>query len=113
MRRSILRSGLLCGDDDIAVPCGRQPAYGYLWRSIPPPFAGTFASLGCCCTATCSGANSAAGNRSSARRRTAMAAVTQLKTSNTAIKDLYAIGEVPPLGHVPAKMHAWAIRKER
>ena len=28
-------------------------------------------------------------------------------------KDLYDIGEVPPLGHVPGKMHAWAIRKER
>src|SRR3979490_2093130 len=28
-------------------------------------------------------------------------------------KDLYEIGEVPPLGHVPARMHAWAIRKER
>ena len=29
------------------------------------------------------------------------------------LKDLYDIGEVPPLGHVPARMHAWAIRKER
>ena len=28
-------------------------------------------------------------------------------------KDLYALGEIPPLGHVPEKMHAWAIRKER
>ena len=28
-------------------------------------------------------------------------------------KDLYEIGEVPPLGHVPSRMHAWAIRKER
>ena len=28
-------------------------------------------------------------------------------------KDLYEIGEIPPLGHVPAKMYAWAIRKER
>ena len=28
-------------------------------------------------------------------------------------KDLYDIGEIPPLGHVPAKMYAWAIRKER
>src|SRR4029077_15739706 len=28
-------------------------------------------------------------------------------------KDLYEIGERPPLGHVPARMHAWAIRKER
>ena len=29
------------------------------------------------------------------------------------LKDLYQIGEIPPLGHVPAKMYAWAIRKER
>jgi crotonyl-CoA carboxylase/reductase len=28
-------------------------------------------------------------------------------------KELYAIGEIPPLGHVPAKMHACVIRKER
>jgi crotonyl-CoA carboxylase/reductase len=28
-------------------------------------------------------------------------------------KDLYALGEMPPLGHVPAQMHAWAIRRER
>ncbi len=28
-------------------------------------------------------------------------------------KDLYEIGEIPPLGHVPEKMYAWAIRKER
>ena len=28
-------------------------------------------------------------------------------------KDIYAIGEVPPLGHVPKKMHAWVIRKDR
>ena len=30
-----------------------------------------------------------------------------------ATKDLYEIGEIPPLGHVPEKMHAWAIRRER
>ena len=29
------------------------------------------------------------------------------------LKDLYDIGEIPPLGHVPEKMHAWVIRKER
>ncbi|HXT07010.1 MAG TPA: crotonyl-CoA carboxylase/reductase [Roseiarcus sp.] len=29
------------------------------------------------------------------------------------LKDLYEIGEIPPLGHVPSKMYAWAIRKER
>ena len=28
-------------------------------------------------------------------------------------KDLYEIGEIPPLGHVPKNMYAWAIRKER
>ena len=28
-------------------------------------------------------------------------------------KDLYEVGEIPPLGHVPAQMHAWAIRRER
>ena len=28
-------------------------------------------------------------------------------------KDLYEVGEIPPLGHVPARMHAWAIRRER
>ena len=52
-----------------------------------------------------------------------MSTVTQLnppktsppKTSSTPppVKDLYEIGEIPPLGHVPAKMYAWAIRKER
>lgn len=29
------------------------------------------------------------------------------------IKDLYDIGEMPPLGHVPKQMHAWVIRRER
>ncbi|MDZ4093426.1 MAG: crotonyl-CoA carboxylase/reductase, partial [Paracoccaceae bacterium] len=28
-------------------------------------------------------------------------------------KDLYEVGEMPPLGHVPARMYAWAIRRER
>ncbi len=28
-------------------------------------------------------------------------------------KDLYEIGEIPPLGHVPKSMYAWVIRKER
>ncbi len=32
---------------------------------------------------------------------------------DTPAKDLYEVGEIPPLGHVPAKMHAWAIRRER
>jgi crotonyl-CoA carboxylase/reductase len=29
------------------------------------------------------------------------------------LKPLYEIGEIPPLGHVPARMYAWAIRRER
>ncbi|MFO1190526.1 MAG: crotonyl-CoA carboxylase/reductase [Alphaproteobacteria bacterium] len=30
-----------------------------------------------------------------------------------ALKDLYEIGEIPPLGHVPSRMYAWAIRRDR
>ncbi len=29
------------------------------------------------------------------------------------IKDLYDIGEIPPIGHIPSKMHAWVIRRDR
>ncbi len=29
------------------------------------------------------------------------------------LKDLYEVGEIPPLGHVPKNMYAWVIRKER
>lgn len=29
------------------------------------------------------------------------------------LKDLYDIGEIPPLGHVPKQMHAWVIRRDR
>ena len=29
------------------------------------------------------------------------------------VKDLYEIGEIPPLGHVPKSMYAWVVRKER
>ena len=29
------------------------------------------------------------------------------------VKDLYEIGEMPPLGYVPTQMYAWAIRRER
>jgi crotonyl-CoA carboxylase/reductase len=44
----------------------------------------------------------------------AMAEVVPLNPSKaSAAKELYAIGEIPPLGVVPPKMHAWAIRKER
>jgi crotonyl-CoA carboxylase/reductase len=28
-------------------------------------------------------------------------------------KDLYEVGEIPPLGYVPKKMYAWAIRRDR
>lgn len=28
-------------------------------------------------------------------------------------KDLYEVGEIPPMGHVPNQMYAWAIRRER
>jgi len=28
-------------------------------------------------------------------------------------KDLYELGEIPPLGHTPKQMYAWAIRRER
>ena len=34
-------------------------------------------------------------------------------TYDAPVKDLYEVGELPPLGHVPAQMHAWAIRRER
>ncbi|SDD75107.1 crotonyl-CoA carboxylase/reductase [Rhodospira trueperi] len=33
--------------------------------------------------------------------------------SNQDKKDLYELGEIPPLGHVPKQMYAWAIRRER
>ena len=29
------------------------------------------------------------------------------------LKDLYEVGEIPPVGHVPKKMYAWTIRRER
>ncbi|MEM9122376.1 MAG: crotonyl-CoA carboxylase/reductase [Pseudomonadota bacterium] len=34
-------------------------------------------------------------------------------TGQEVYKDLYEIGEIPPLGHVPKNMYAWAIRRER
>ena len=36
-----------------------------------------------------------------------------LDTHSPAKKDLYEMGELPPLGHVPKQMYAWAIRRER
>jgi crotonyl-CoA carboxylase/reductase len=38
---------------------------------------------------------------------------TSAKDATAPVKDLYQVGEIPPLGQVPAKMHAWVIRKER
>src|SRR5919108_64643 len=32
---------------------------------------------------------------------------------SVARKDLYEVGEIPPVGHVPKSMYAWTIRKER
>src|SRR5262245_58474170 len=47
-------------------------------------------------------------------RRHPMPAVARTKPPQAAgLKDLYDVGQIPPLGHVPAQMHAWAIRKER
>src|SRR5271165_5701910 len=34
-------------------------------------------------------------------------------SATESIKDLYEIGEIPPLGHVPASMYAWVVRKDR
>ena len=34
-------------------------------------------------------------------------------TYNAPQKDLYEVGEMPPLGYVPKQMHAWTIRRER
>jgi len=28
-------------------------------------------------------------------------------------KDLYEVGEIPPMGHVPEQMYAWTIRRDR
>ena len=37
----------------------------------------------------------------------------QIVPYDAPVKDLYEVGEMPPLGHVPANMYAWAIRRER
>ncbi len=34
-------------------------------------------------------------------------------TAAADLKDLYEVGEIPPLGHVPKNMYAWSIRRER
>ena len=33
--------------------------------------------------------------------------------TSTVEKDIYDIGEIPPLGYVPKQMHAWVIRRDR
>src|SRR6202162_1078616 len=46
-------------------------------------------------------------------RTTGMRAVAKMRTPQAAARSLYEIGETPPLGYVPERMYAWAIRKER
>src|SRR5512147_522831 len=41
------------------------------------------------------------------------AEVIQLHKGNGGRKYLYEVGEIPPMGHLPSKMYAWAIRRER
>ena len=36
-----------------------------------------------------------------------------IATYDAPVKDLYEVGELPPMGHVPKQMYAWAIRRER
>ena len=36
-----------------------------------------------------------------------------LDVADAPVKDLYDVGEFPPLGHVPKQMHAWVLRRER
>mgnify|MGYP002527060531 CR=1 FL=1 len=33
--------------------------------------------------------------------------------STAQLKDLYEVGQIPPLGHAPKQMYGWAIRRER
>ena len=35
------------------------------------------------------------------------------QNASAPLKDLYEVGEIPPVGHVPSKMYAWTIRRER
>ncbi|MDJ1016185.1 MAG: crotonyl-CoA carboxylase/reductase [Paracoccaceae bacterium] len=37
----------------------------------------------------------------------------EMTSYSAPVKDLYDVGEMPPLGHLPENMHAWAIRRER
>ncbi len=42
-----------------------------------------------------------------------MAQPAEAQTYDAPIKDLYELSEMPPLGHVPERMYAWSIRRER
>jgi crotonyl-CoA carboxylase/reductase len=42
-----------------------------------------------------------------------MTAAAKIAAAQPAKKDLYEVGEIPPLGHVPKSMYAWTIRAER
>ena len=44
---------------------------------------------------------------------TTLASALDTSTVAPRTRDLYEIGEIPPLGHVPAKMYAWTICRER
>jgi len=35
------------------------------------------------------------------------------QAASAPLKDLYEVGEIPPVGHVPSKMYAWVIRRDR
>jgi crotonyl-CoA carboxylase/reductase len=39
--------------------------------------------------------------------------MSKTQAASQPLKDLYELGELPPLGHVPANMYAWTIRRER
>jgi crotonyl-CoA carboxylase/reductase len=53
------------------------------------------------------------GAKGGGNNRMSEAALTTVSGGRPAKKDLYEIGEIPPLGHVPKNMYAWVIRKER
>jgi crotonyl-CoA carboxylase/reductase len=40
-------------------------------------------------------------------------ALSAIQGDQPPLKDLYEIGEIPPLGHVPKNMYAWVIRQDR
>ncbi|MCG2634480.1 MAG: crotonyl-CoA carboxylase/reductase [Gammaproteobacteria bacterium] len=42
-----------------------------------------------------------------------MNTIIESEAESSDYKPLYEVGEVPPLGHVPEKMHAWVIRRDR